>query len=65
MRRLAERGAKVFLTIANPPNMGGEAAQWWRDVASVAVLVRQVYFTSPNVAGLHALGPVRASRRCE
>nr|MBA2384612.1 hypothetical protein [Actinomycetota bacterium] len=62
LRRLAERGAKVFVTIANPPNTGGEAAQWWRDVASVAVLVRQVYFTSPNVAGLHALGPVRASR---
>ena len=45
-----------------PAEHGGEAAQWWRDVASVAVLVRQVYFTSPNVAGLHALGPVRASR---
>ena len=62
LRRLAERGAKVFITIANPPNTAGDAAQWWRDVASVAVLVRQVYFTSPNVAGLHALGPVRASR---
>ena len=62
LRRLAERGAKVFITVANPPNTAGEAAQWWRDVASVAVLVRQVYFTSPNVAGLHALGPVRASR---
>ena len=62
VRRLAERGAKVFVTIANPPFTGGDAAQWWRDLAAVAVLVRQVYFTSPNVPQLHALGPVHASR---
>ena len=62
VRRLAERGAKPAVTIANPPNTGGDAAQWWRDLASVAVLIRQVFFTSPNVPGLHALGPVRASR---
>ena len=62
VRRLAERGAKPAVTIANPPYTGGEAAQWWRDLASVAVLIRQVFFTSPNVPQLHALGPVRASR---
>jgi hypothetical protein len=28
----------------------------------VAILIRQVYFTSPNAKGLHALGPVGASR---
>ena len=50
------------MTIANPPYTGGDAAQWWRDLASVAVLIRQVFFTSPNVPQLHALGPVRASR---
>jgi hypothetical protein len=62
VRRLAERGARVFVTIANPPYTGDEAAQWWRDLAASAVLVRQVYFTSPNVAGLHARGPLLASR---
>ena len=62
VRRLAERGAKPFVTIANPPYTGGEAAQWWRDLASMAVLIRQVFFTAPNVPELHALGPVRASR---
>ena len=62
VRRLAERGAKPFVTIANPPYTGGEAAQWWRDLASVAILIRQVFFTAPNVPQLHALGPVRASR---
>jgi hypothetical protein len=25
-----ERGAKPFVTIANPPYTGGDAAQWWR-----------------------------------
>ena len=58
VRRLAERGARMFVTIANPPYTGDEAAQWWRDLAATAVLVRQVYFTSPNVGGLHARGPV-------
>ena len=62
VRRLAERGAIPAVTIANPPYTGGEAAQWWRDLASVAILIRQVFFTAPNVPQLHALGPVRASR---
>jgi hypothetical protein len=62
VRRLAERGARPVVTIANPPNTGGEAAQWWRDLATAAILIRQVFFTSPNVPQLHALGPVRASR---
>jgi hypothetical protein len=62
LQGLAARGARVYLTIANPPYTGGEAADWWREAAKSAVLVRQVYFTSPNVKGLHKLGPVRASR---
>ncbi len=62
VRRLTERGARMFVTIANPPYTGDEAAQWWRDLAATAVLVRQVYFTSPSVGGLHARGPVLASR---
>ena len=62
VRRLKARGAFVGVTIANPPYTGGEAAQWWRDLAADALLIRQVYFTSPNVPQLHALGPVRASR---
>ena len=62
VRRLAERGARPFVTIANPPYTGNEAAQWWRDLAASAVLVRQVYFTSPKSPGLWALGPLRASR---
>jgi len=62
VRRLKQRGAFPAVTIANPPYTGGEAAQWWRDLAAEALLIRQVFFTAPNVPQLHALGPVRASR---
>jgi hypothetical protein len=62
VRRLKQRGAFPAVTIANPPYTGGDAAQWWRDLAAEALLIRQVFFTAPNVPQLHALGPVRASR---
>ncbi len=62
IRRLAERGARPAITIANPPYTGGEAADWWREAAATALLIRQVFFTAPNVPQLHALGPVRGSR---
>jgi hypothetical protein len=62
VRRLKARGAFPAVTIANPPYTGGDAAEWWRDLAAEALLIRQVFFTSPNVPRLHALGPVRGSR---
>lgn len=62
LQNLAALGARPALLIANPPYTGGDAADWWRQVAKVAILIRQVYFTSPNSKGLHALGPVGASR---
>jgi hypothetical protein len=61
-QELAKLGARPAITIANPPYIGGEAADWWREVAKVAILVRQVYFTSPNTPALYELGAVRASR---
>jgi hypothetical protein len=62
LQHLAALGARPALTIANPPYTGGDAAEWWRQVAKVAILIRQVYFTSPNARGLYSMGPVRASR---
>src|SRR5262249_7523049 len=62
LQSLAALGARPAVTIANPPYTGGDAAEWWRAVAKVAILVRQVYFTSPNARGLYALGPTAASR---
>ncbi len=61
-QELQKLGAQPAITIANPPYIGGEAAEWWRRAAQAAILVRQVYFTSPNTPGLHRMGAVRASR---
>jgi len=55
-------GATTAITIANPPYLEGDAADWWRDAARKSILVRQVFFTAPRPKGLYALGPERASR---
>ena len=62
LQDLAALGATPAITIANPPYTGGEAADWWREAAKAAILIRQVYFTSPGPKGLIAMGPARASR---
>jgi hypothetical protein len=62
VQELKRLGARPAITIANPPYTGGEAADWWRAMADAALLVRQVYFTSPNSRGLYALGALRGSR---
>ena len=62
LQELDRLGASTALTIANPPYTGGDAAEWWRQTAQAAILVRQVYFTAPDSKGLFALGPEHASR---
>jgi hypothetical protein len=62
LQDLANLGAQPAITIANPPYTGGDAGDWWRAVAKVAILIRQVYFTSPDSKGLYTMGPVLASR---
>ena len=60
MRLLAARGAKPILLVSSDPFTGGEAAQWWRDVAAVGDIVIEKYFNAPAV---HRAGPVLGSRR--
>jgi hypothetical protein len=62
LQELGKLGATPAITIANPPYTGGDAAEWWRQAAQAAILIRQVYFTSPGPIGLYKLGPERASR---
>lgn len=62
LQQLKALGATPAVTIANPPYTGGEAADWWREAAQAAILIRQVYFTSPGPSGLLKLGPEKASR---
>jgi hypothetical protein len=62
LQALTALGARPLLSISNPPYTGGDAAEWWRQVSRVAILLRQVYFTSPNAKALYAMGPAAASR---
>ena len=59
MQVLAARGARPFLAISAAPYTGGEAADWWREVAKVGDIVREMYFPAPAV---HAMGPALGSR---
>jgi hypothetical protein len=61
LQRLAERGARPFLLLPKRPYTHDEVADhWWRQVAQVADLVPEVYFSGPSVA---QQGAVLGSRR--
>ena len=61
LQRLAERGARPFLLLSNRPYTRDEVAdEWWRDVAKVADLVSETYFSGPSVS---QQGAVAGSRR--
>jgi hypothetical protein len=59
VQRLAARGARPVLLVSSPPYTGGEAADWWRQIAGAAEIVRQVYFSGRHI---HELGPTLGSR---
>ncbi len=60
IRTLAARGARVFLNVATPPYTGGEAGDWWRQVAQVAEIVREVF--PDNQKEVFQPGPLLGSR---
>jgi len=59
LRRLAADGGQPWLLVNSPPSTVGDAADWWRSVAQVAGIVREVYF---NSKGIYGEGPVLGSR---
>ena len=59
LQTLAARGAHPVLLVSSKPYAGGEAGDWWRKVAQVADLVREVYFPAPLI---YKRGPVDGSR---
>jgi hypothetical protein len=59
LRRLSALGARPFLLVAARPFTEGETGEWWRQVAQVADIVREVYFSAPRI---HNQGVVRGSR---
>jgi len=59
LRRLAADGGQPWLLVNSTPSTAGEAADWWRSVAQVAGIVREVYFNANQIYGE---GPVLGSR---
>jgi len=59
LQTLAARGARPFLLVSSAPYTGGEAAAWWQQVAAVADIVRETYYSAKRV---HALGPILGNR---
>jgi hypothetical protein len=59
LQTLRARGAHPWLLVNSRPYTVGEAGDWWRQVADVAGIVREVYFPAPAIYGQ---GPVVGSR---
>jgi hypothetical protein len=59
LRTIASHGAKPVLLVSSTPYTGGEAGDWWKQVAQVASIVREVYFPAPKI---YKLGVVQGSR---
>jgi hypothetical protein len=59
-RLLAAKGARPALLLSSEPYTGGDAAQWWRDMAQVSDLVLEKYFSA---AAVSRAGPVLGNRR--
>jgi hypothetical protein len=59
LRVLARRGAHPFLLVNSIPFTDGAAGDWWRQVAKVSEIVREVYFPAPRI---WKQGPYTGSR---
>ena len=59
MQTLSALGARPVILVPSVPYMGGEAADWWRQLSTYADVVREAYFAAPTVA---RQGPVEGSR---
>ena len=59
LQTLRQRGAQPWLLVNAKPYTDGVAGDWWRQVADVAGIVREVYFPAPLI---HKQGPIRGSR---
>jgi hypothetical protein len=60
VRGIAARGARPLLLLPSAPYTGGEALDWWHQVAQVSDIVPEVYFKAPRIM---RLGVTLGSRR--
>ena len=59
LTRLHDLGGQPWLLVNSKPYTAGEAGDWWRAVAQVAGIVREVYFPAPLI---YKQGAVLGSR---
>jgi hypothetical protein len=59
LTRLHDLGGQPWLLVNSKPYTASEAGDWWRAVAQVAGIVREVYFPAPMI---YQQGPVLGSR---
>jgi len=59
-RLLNAKGGHPVLLVSSEPFTGGDAGQWWRDLAQVADIALEKYFNAPAI---HRAGPELGSRR--
>jgi hypothetical protein len=60
VRLLRARGGHPVLLVSSEPYTGGDAGQWWRELAQVSDIALEKYF---NAVAIHRAGPVLGSRR--
>jgi hypothetical protein len=59
LQTLRARGAQPWLLVNAKPYTAGTAGDWWRAVADVAGIVREVYFPAPLI---YRQGPIMGNR---
>ena len=59
-RLLRAKGGRPLLLVSSEPFTGGDAGQWWRELAQVADIALEKYFNAPAI---HKAGPELGSRR--
>jgi hypothetical protein len=59
LQTLRQRGAQPWLLVNAKPYTDGTAGDWWRQVADVAGIVREVYFPAPLI---YRRGPIYGNR---
>jgi hypothetical protein len=59
LQTLRAKGAQPWLLVNSKPATADDAGDWWRSVAAVSSIVREVYFPAPLV---YKQGPIMGSR---
>ena len=62
MQTLSALGARPVLLVPSVPYMGGEAADWWRQLSQYADVVRESYFAAPKMAKQGTIAGSRSLR---